>query len=183
MGWVTLSPTLKNAGEGETYSQWKQIFPKVEAQDLCFQWYFPSLSHLSHSEPQSKRNQVWKSSSALPVPPVLKPFLLVLGHPKGQEGSRAGSLSLQERAVKYGLTCPGKGRCTMNCSAVPALSTQTLLGKFNSGVQEWGFTCHKLPKFTWVTISLENNYATTCLLPVQEKEKVSLGGSVFLCLG
>lgn len=61
-----------------------------------------------------------KKQQSPPCAPSSKYILLVLGYHKGLEGSRAGSLWLQERAVKHGLTWPGKGKCTMNCSAAPA---------------------------------------------------------------
>lgn len=144
--------------EGETHIHWKQTFPKVEAQDLFFSAILPipflSVS-LRPSDQEKSQPQVWKSSSPLPVSPVLNTFLLVLGYRKGLEGSRAGSLSLQERAVKH-LSKEGQmhlellsNACLVNPNADLG-GTNT--GKFNRS-REWGFTCHKLCKLNWVTIS------------------------------
>lgn len=113
----------KHISNESKYSQ------KVKHRIYFFSDTSPSFSHLSHPEPQSRRNHRLRPEKAAVIslcPQYLNTFSLVLGHQKGLEGSRAGSVSLQERAVKYGLTGPGKGRCTMNCPAAPAYSTQTL---------------------------------------------------------
>lgn len=152
--------TPKNAGEGEAYIQWKQTFLKTEAQDLFCQQYFPFLSHLSHSEPHSKINgSLGSEKAAVPCAPSTKCISAGAGVPKRPRSSKAGSHSLQERAVKYGLTCPGKGKCTMNCSSSTcSVNPNTDLGstntdKFNRRSREWCFTCHKLWKLNWVTTS------------------------------
>lgn len=170
------------------------------SQKLKHRIYF--LSNTSHPFPiclaQSLRARettasgLKKQQSSLSLCPQYKTtFLLVLGYQKGLEGSRAGSLSLQERAVKYGVTCPGKGKCTMNC--IHALSSACLVnpdadlgstntGKFNSKSHEWDFTCHKLHKLNRVTISQEKTLCNHLFTPCPRRGKNVIRRQCFLVL-